>query len=300
MFFISDIFSFVFHNSLTLLLLFFSLIKIDERKKQILACCSILLLLLISYFSNVTYNITALILVYAITSKIKARQIIAIAVAIFSFFYTEFRILFFQKLSGETTYIQIDKEAPKASIIPHLTDEKILTTKDDFEVIFTPVMDIDLTARIVYLDEYDKKFSPQDYYSHPLYDALAPLDITIFIGSMADNWHQFKIKHEQRGAWVSVPDKKSTLYKPEEWSNVHVIPKNQTTRNGFKTIKRGDIVRIKGYLVDWQGGGIYDNFKIQTARHFADISEQRLGGQLTLLCMQLFFTELFANGYIFK
>jgi len=117
---------------------------------------------------------------------------------------------------------------------------------------------------------------------------------------MADNWKKFRIRHEQRGAWVHVIGDEVNLYKPNEWSNVHIIPKNEIIRNGFKTIKRGDIVRIKGFLVDWQGSDEYDYFGIQTARNFADYSEQKLGGQTTLLCMQLFVTELLANGYIFK
>lgn len=117
---------------------------------------------------------------------------------------------------------------------------------------------------------------------------------------MADNWKEFKIKHEQRGAWVYIKNDKPSLYKPSEWSNVHIIPKNQTIRNGFKTVKKGDIVKIEGFFVDWQGTGAYNSFTIQTARNFADISEQKLGGQETLLCIQLFVTKLFANGYVFK
>lgn len=296
----SDIFSFVFHNILTFLLLLWCLTKLDNIKKKMQIFSILTILLFASYFSRNTYNIASVFFVYALNSKIKIRQILATFFALFFVFYSDFRAMFFQLTSGEKKEEYYLNESDTPSIIPHYSDDSILLTKEPFSVIFTPVMDVELVARIVYIDEYDKKFATEDYYSHPLYDALSPLDVTIFIGSMSNNWRKFKIKHERRGAWVVPLNGDASLYKPEECSNVHIIPKNQTIRNGFKTIKNGDIVKIKGFLVDWKGVGEYNSFKVRTARNFADISEQKLGGQTTFLCMQLFVTEIFANGYIFK
>ena len=298
MFFITEKISFLWHNSVTFILLFCALKKELDLKKKIIIAVALSVLLFMSFTSYTSYNLTALFIVYGVITHNKIKQSIMIMLALMSFFYCDIRVLFFQKLSGEKIFTPLSEQNPTSFITPHLSNEQIETTKGDFKVIFTPIMDAEINARIVYIDEYDKKFSPDDYYSHPLYDALAPLDVTIFVNSMADNWQKFKIKHEQRYVWVYTNN--AVLYKSNEWSNIHIIPKNKTIRNGFKTIRRGDIVKIKGFLVDWQGSGIYDYFKIQTAKNFAEYSEQKLGGQKTLLCMQLFVTELFANGYIFK
>lgn len=60
-------------------------------------------------------------------------------------------------------------------------------------------------------------------------------------------------------------------YKSEEAENLHLIPANESIYRGFSTIKRGDIVIIKGYLIDWRGIGDFSYFKVKTARDFSTI-----------------------------
>ena len=156
-------------------------------------------------------------------------------------------------------------------------------------------------ARVVYIDKYDKLFSSQDYYSNPLYDLFSPIDLTVFIGSMADNWKNFHVDHERRGAIVSLEkEKTSKLYNDNEWQNLHIIPKNTNIYKGIKTIRKGDIIKINGYLVDWQGLGDYSYFRIETARGFAEDSQIKSGGQPTGLCMQVYITQLVVNGYVYE
>ena len=292
--------SFLFHNIFTCLFLFLAF-KIENQKKKILLILLFCFLLIIYYFNEKSNNIASALLYYAAKNLSKNKQIIFFVFALFLIFYTNIRTFIYQNIYGEKTFIQISEKNPDYSFQKHLSNDEIEVTKNSFEVTFIPIIDTEFEARVVYIDEYDKKFAFDDYYSHPLYDTFAPLDATLFVRSMADNWKNFRIKHERRGAFVGCYNKEAcALYNPKEWTNAHIIPNNQNIRKGFKTIQKGDVIKIKGFLVDWQGKGKYDYFKIKTARHFADDSEEKAGGRPTLLCMQIYVLELIANNYVYK
>ncbi len=172
----------------------------------------------------------------------------------------------------------------------------------EYTITYTPRAEIEISARAVYIQYYNNYLSSFDYYSHPLYDSIAPLDLSIFIGSTAEYWKDYKVKHEKRFLWVSARStadgwKNAPL---GEWENLHIIPLNKNIFKGFKTIHPGDIIRIKGQLIDWQGEYNNKAIKMETALDFTTVSKERDAGQLTWLCMQVLVTELYANGYIFR
>lgn len=110
---------------------------------------------------------------------------------------------------------------------------------------------------------------------------------------MADNWEKYDISHEKRVLFVNGVDVKA-----DEHQNLHIIPANESVYKGFATIKRGDIIRIKGYLIDWHPFDADKTYK--TALSFKESSWEKVGGSFSYLCMQFFVTELYASGYIFR
>lgn len=182
----------------------------------------------------------------------------------------------------------------EANITPDENKTTFSHKNGKYEITCEKQAEIDLFARVAYIDYNDTLFSSFDYYSDPVYDAISPIDLSVFVGSMATNWKMYKVKHERRAMFVY------GNVVLGEWENMHIIPANKNIRFGFDTIKKGDEVQIKGFLINWQGVPPYDYIKIKTALSFDTISSEKLGGRITWLCMQLYVTELRANGYIYK
>lgn len=95
-----------------------------------------------------------------------------------------------------------------------------------------------------------------DYNSGSLYDRAAPRDLSIAWGDMA--------AHSNLIVWLRGQREMSAeITKMSEWiigkkydelvtqySNNHLIPKDQKILAQIKNVKRGDYVKLKGYLVD--------------------------------------------------
>ena len=201
---------------------------------------------------------------------------------------------FYQTFYGEKNYTIIKSPETKLKIIPIENKIKKEFSIGKYTISYEAQAEIDLQARAVYVDFNNGLFSSWDYYSNPVYDTISPVDLSVFIGSMAENWKDYRIEHERRALLVYGD------VKVGEWENLHIIPATKNVYAGLKTIHVGDIVSLKGYLINWQGTGKYDYLKIETALSFETESKDKLGGRFTWLCMQFFATELNVRGYIYK
>ena len=238
------------------------------------------------------YIIAILLLRQAYVSKKRRKIYLLLTVLVLSL--PLFSTFFYQSFYGEKNYTIIKSPETKLKIIP--IDKK--TTQEfrvgKYTISYEAQAEIDLRARAVYIDFNNGLFSSWDYYSNPVYDTISPVDLSVFIGSMSENWKDYRIEHERRAMFVYGD------VKVGEWENLHIIPATKNVYAGLKTIRVGDIVSLKGYLINWQGTGQYNYLKIETALSFVTESKEKLGGRFTWLCMQFFATELDVRGYIYK
>lgn len=238
------------------------------------------------------YIFTILFLWLAYKNKKKRKKYLFLAtIILFSSFITSF---IYQNFYGEKSYVVRQNEDTKLSIVPIENKTTKKYTSGKYTISYEAQAEINLRARAVYIDFNNGLFSSWDYYSNPVYDAVSPIDLSVFIGSMAKNWKEYRIEHERR-AMIVYGD-----YKVGEWENLHIIPTSKNIYAGLKTVRAGDIVSLKGYLINWKGTGEYANVKIETALSFATESKEKIGGRFTWLCMQFFLTELEVRGYIYK
>ena len=204
--------------------------------------------------------------------------------------------IFYQNKYGIPDIKDIDTSIPPNIVMINKPVTEVFKV-DGYEVEIKKIASIELNAKAVFVEHYNQPFS-YDYYEHPLYDVVAPLDLSVFTGDMASNWEKYKVTHEQRV--VIVYPQENYPLKMDEWNNIHIIPSNTSVHKGFYTIKKGDNVYLKGYLLDWNGVGEFSYFKLKSARYFGEVSKNLIGGRLSFLCTQFFVEELNVNGYTFK
>lgn len=175
-----------------------------------------------------------------------------------------------------------------------------------YEAVLNFRVEYQVTGRAVYVDIYDRSFyfgikGPQQQLN-ALYNAVSPLDISLFIGQTAadGNWQKIKVGHEYRvmtWRWSSA-DKVTVSH--DEISNSHIIPASTAIRRGFDTINKGDIVYIKGFLLDWNPVGEFADIDFKTALTPGEIADFKLGGRISGLCRYFYVTELTVKGYAFE
>lgn len=83
--------------------------------------------------------------------------------------------------------------------------------------------------------------------------ALAPVDFALGWGPMS-NYHVLKnLKITQFARWYSFRYKQPPIPKQEIIShsaNMHLIPANKTVEKTINSVRRGEVILIKGYLVN--------------------------------------------------
>lgn len=213
----------------------------------------------------------------------------------------------FQYIYGQKLSENILQDEPFEVNIQKLSDPievNITFGKYDFDLIFRAKFKA--VTRVVYVDIYDQSFyfgiKPRSARWRDVYNTIAPLDVSIFIGGMAadENWQKFKIEHDYRIMHTLLSKLEGIpIYKDDELQNIHTIPATKNIRRGFDTVKRGDVIKLEGYLVDWREMGEFADTLEQGALKMSEISEEKIGGEYANLCMFLYVTKLVANGYIY-
>lgn len=163
-----------------------------------------------------------------------------------------------------------------------------------------------VTGRAVYVDVYDNSFyfgfKSKQQELNTLYNAVSPLDISLFIGETAQdgNWQKIKVGHEYRVLTWQWSSADKVTVNMDEISNSHIIPASTAIRHGFDTINKGDIVYINGFLLDWNPVGEFADIDFKTALTPGEIADFKLGGRISGLCRYFYVTELTVKGYAFK
>lgn len=215
------------------------------------------------------------------------------------------KILLIRQIYGIETESTI--EAPLYEQITMLPQEYRENARfGKYDVLINFRAEYQVIGRAVYVDVYDNSFyfgfKSKQQELNALYNAVSPLDISLFIGETAQdgNWQKIKVGHEYRVlTWQWQRSDKVTV-NMDEISNSHVIPANTAVRRGFDTIRKGDIVYLKGFLLDWNPLGEFEDIKYKTALTAGEIADFKIGGRISGLCRYFYVTELAVGGYMFK
>lgn len=100
-----------------------------------------------------------------------------------------------------------------------------------------------LTARVLHTESY---------IDDP-YGDVSPLDFALGWNKMEDAKNLSRIEITQSNRWYHWKSRKGFLKKEDiesMSSNFHIIPANSEIYKELKTVKKDDIIEIKGYLVD--------------------------------------------------
>lgn len=215
------------------------------------------------------------------------------------------KILLIRQIYGIETESTI--EAPLYEQITMLPQEYRENARfGKYDVLINFRAEYQVVGRAVYVDVYDNSFyfgfKSKQQELNALYNAVSPLDISLFIGETAQdgNWQKIKVGHEYRVlTWQWQRSDKVTV-NMDEISNSHVIPANTAVRRGFDTIRKGDIVYLNGFLLDWNPLGEFEDIKYKTALTAGEIADFKIGGRISGLCRYFYVTELAVGGYMFK
>ncbi len=215
------------------------------------------------------------------------------------------KILLIRQIYGIETESTI--EAPLYEQITMLPQEYCENARfGKYDVLINFRAEYQVIGRAVYVDVYDNSFyfgfKSKQQELNALYNAVSPLDISLFIGETAQdgNWQKIKVGHEYRVlTWQWQRSDKVTV-NMDEISNSHVIPANTAVRRGFDTIRKGDIVYLNGFLLDWNPLGEFEDIKYKTALTAGEIADFKIGGRISGLCRYFYVTELAVGGYMFK
>lgn len=215
------------------------------------------------------------------------------------------KILLIRQIYGIETESTI--EAPLYEQITMLPQEYRENARfGKYDVLINFRAEYQVIGRAVYVDVYDNSFyfgfKSKQQELNALYNAVSPLDISLFIGETAQdgNWQKIKVGHEYRVlTWQWQRSDKVTV-NMDEINNSHVIPANTAVRRGFDTIRKGDIVYLNGFLLDWNPLGEFEDIKYKTALTAGEIADFKIGGRISGLCRYFYVTELAVGGYMFK
>lgn len=161
-------------------------------------------------------------------------------------------------------------------------------------------------SRAVYVDVYEDDFhigqKTLQVKINNFYNSVSPLDLSLLSGETAQegNWQKLDVNHEYRVLHISYEYEDKPVFRYNEFSNLHILPANKKIRKGFDTINKGDIVFVKGWLLDWKGTGELKDIEFKTALSQGEISDDKYGGKISGKCYYLYVTELIVDEYKFK
>lgn len=125
---------------------------------------------------------------------------------------------------------------------PDIKDPIVISLGSD-RFMITPKASYNISARVV-----SKK-----YYNDQWAGKVAPVDFALAWGKLAETEASKHMKYSQKNRWyyfnytANCPFSRTYIY--EHSANNHMIPANENVRTGFDSVKAGDLVTLKGYLV---------------------------------------------------
>lgn len=228
-----------------------------------------------------------------------------IIITLVAFWYWQGRTLLWQRVFGKPSdSIVTDTLFERIEMLP----QPFTTTADfaNYKVWLNFRASYQAYARVVYVDVYDKGFyfgfKTDQQKLNEAYNAVSPLDLSLFIGQTAadGNWQKIAVSHEYRVLIWQYDYDDNPVVNMSDISNSHIIPANNNIRRAFDTLSSGDIIFIKGYLIDWHDTGEFAEYEYKTALTPGEIADFKIGGKTSGLCRQFYVTQIIADGYSYQ
>ncbi|MEN8221883.1 MAG: hypothetical protein ABFR36_01380 [Acidobacteriota bacterium] len=125
--------------------------------------------------------------------------------------------------------------------------DEIVINNDSGEFKITPVAEYSISARVVSARSYSRKWT----------SSLAPVDLALVWGKLADKNMDDFISYKQRNRWYFYrysPDcPVDNNYIIAHSSNNHIVPSSYNLSIAIKSIRKNDLIRIEGYLIRVSG-----------------------------------------------
>ncbi len=112
-------------------------------------------------------------------------------------------------------------------------------------------------------------------YNDGRYGEISPMDLSLGWKYMSEPEIYNRLKTENHNRWfywtgsLRIPEKDS-LY---SFANIHIIPANKKILKKLRSLKKSDLVRLKGYLVDYDERGNFHTFSLKTSLSRKDTGE---------------------------
>ena len=151
------------------------------------------------------------------------------------------------------------------------------------------------TGRVVWVDQNDALI--KSWYlaagntkAEGLYDSVAPIDLSLVFGKTADRENLKTIKFKHSDNMLQVKYSPYSYFNPKDLTEIYVIPTTYAIKRAVKTINRGDIVSVVGYIANWQGTDNLSDVKFESAQYPRESKNYKY----------LFVTKLILNGYLYE
>jgi len=120
--------------------------------------------------------------------------------------------------------------------------------------VFTNVASYDIEARVLHRRDYPLRWTHHLGFFHQDFEQFSPLDLALGWGVMSDSawidrleiWQEgrFYVYRPKRGADLSLAE--VGLHS----ANVHMVPASDAIESRLRSVRRGDLVRLEGDLVN--------------------------------------------------
>jgi hypothetical protein len=173
-------------------------------------------------------------------------KIILIALVIFIYIWQSEDAISYDQSINENFPIEYDSSLSikRPPIQNKINKSKASFQFSDYQI--TPMADFQLVAKVL----------SEKHYRSDKEAELSPVDLALGWGPMAKQKNLDAITISQRGRWYYWRTENFPIPRREietNSANMHFIPSNDEVRTKLKSIKKGDTVKLKGYLVHIDG-----------------------------------------------
>jgi len=142
------------------------------------------------------------------------------------------------------------RDTREGQLAPKAPEQSVIASKvSDFqfrEHTLKPLASLHMRARVLSIAWYPEGAGSD----------IAPLDLALGWGPMSDKLilKHFQVSQSQRWYALSAPKSPITMHSAAQHSaNMHIIPANQGLATRLRHLQEGDVIEMKGWLVNVEG-----------------------------------------------
>lgn len=168
-------------------------------------------------------------------------SLVAVSILIFILAATAINSILYGPVSQKTgaAYIDISSEPDQTNISDA---EPIVIKNKHGNFLLTPKAEYEISARVISRKNYWWGWDGE----------MAPIDLALEWGDLPFHPDEPKIKFSQSNRWYYFKYYTNTLnnkFIQDNSSNHHIIPANENIKKAVEKVKKGDMIKLTGYLV---------------------------------------------------